>query len=140
MGDEVTLRTRAVFEKVLSDRVRKLDDSLEAEKEKDDFLDGLPSIVEAIRSGKIQFRVYRRAKFHVKSYITHARSEVIGAAALVGSSNFTLPGLTQNIELMFRLLVSHLRFYRTGMKNTGKPPRTLLLKCCAQSSGTSRRN
>lgn len=99
MGDEVTLRTRAMFEKALSDRVRKLDDSLEAEKEKDDFLDGLPGIVAAIRSGKIQFRVYRKAKFHAKAYITHARSDVIGAAALVGSSNFTRPGLTQNIEL-----------------------------------------
>jgi superfamily II DNA or RNA helicase len=99
MGDEVTLRTRAMFEKALSDRVRKLDDSMEAEKEKDDFLDGLPGIVAAIRSGKIQFRVYRKAKFHAKAYITHARSEVIGAAALVGSSNFTRPGLTQNIEL-----------------------------------------
>lgn len=99
MGDEVTLRTRTMFEKALSDRVRRLDDSLEAEKEKDDFLDGLPAIVEAIRSRKIQFRVYRQAKFHAKAYITHARSDVIGAAALVGSSNFTFPGLTQNIEL-----------------------------------------
>lgn len=99
MGDEVTLRTRAMFEKALSERVRKLDDSLEAEKEKDDFLDGLPGIVAAIHSGKIQFRVYRKAKFHAKAYITHARSDVIGAAALVGSSNFTRPGLTQNIEL-----------------------------------------
>lgn len=77
-----------------------LDESIEAEKEKDDFLDGVPAIVEAIRSGKIQFRVYRKAKFHAKAYITHARSEVIGAAALVGSSNFNLrPGLTQNVEL-----------------------------------------
>jgi superfamily II DNA or RNA helicase len=99
MGDEVTLRTRMMFEKSLSDRVRRLDDSLEAEKEKDDFLDALPPVVAAIRSGKIKFRVYRQAKFHAKAYITHARSEVIGAAALVGSSNFTFPGLTQNIEL-----------------------------------------
>jgi superfamily II DNA or RNA helicase len=99
MGDEVTIRTRSVFERVLTERVRRLDDSLEAEKEKNDFLDGVPAIVEAIRSGKIQFRVYRKAKFHAKAYITHARSDVIGAAALVGSSNFTFPGLTQNIEL-----------------------------------------
>ncbi|RAK63320.1 helicase-related protein [Phenylobacterium kunshanense] len=99
MGDEVAVRTRAVFERALSGRLERLNDSIEAEKEKDDFLDGVPAIVEAIRSGKIQFRVYRKAKFHAKAYITHARSEVIGAAALVGSSNFTRPGLTQNIEL-----------------------------------------
>lgn len=99
MGDEVAVRTRAVFERALSGRLERLNDSIEAEKEKDDFLDGVPAIVEAIRSGTIQFRVYRKAKFHAKAYITHARSEVIGAAALVGSSNFTRPGLTQNIEL-----------------------------------------
>ncbi len=29
----------------------------------------------------------------------HARKEVLGSAALVGSSNFTFPGLTENIEL-----------------------------------------
>jgi hypothetical protein len=99
MGDEAGLRTKNVFEKALSDRVARLDSSLEAEKEKNDFLEGVPAIVEAIASGKIQVRVYRKAKFHAKAYITHARSEVIGAAALVGSSNFTYPGLTQNIEL-----------------------------------------
>ncbi len=99
MGDEVAARTRVLFERALSERVQRLDDSLENEKEKDDFLDGVPAIVEAIKSGKMQFRVYRKAKFHAKAYITHARSEVIGAAALVGSSNFTRLGLTQNVEL-----------------------------------------
>ena len=72
---------------------------MEAEKEKDDFLTGVPAIAEAIRSGKIQFRVYRKERFHAKAYITHATLEVVGSAALVGSSNFTRPGLTQNIEL-----------------------------------------
>ncbi|MFD2648255.1 helicase-related protein [Devosia albogilva] len=99
MGDEVAARTRNAFEQALKARQDRLDESVEVEKEKDDFLDGVPAIVEAIRRGKIQFRVYRKAKFHAKAYITHARSEVIGAAALVGSSNFTRPGLTQNLEL-----------------------------------------
>ena len=52
-----------------------------------------------MRSGKIQCRVYRKDKFHAKAYITHARQEVVGSFALVGSSNFTYPGLTENIEL-----------------------------------------
>ena len=50
-----------------------LDASLEAEKEKNDFLNGVPAIVDAIRSGKIECRVYRKDKFHAKAYITHAR-------------------------------------------------------------------
>lgn len=99
MGDEVSRRTRKAFEQAVSDRVLRLDVSVEAEKERDDFLTGVPAIADAIRSGKIQFRVYRKERFHAKAYITHARLEVVGSAALVGSSNFTRPGLTQNIEL-----------------------------------------
>src|SRR5208282_2810887 len=40
-----------------------------------------------------------KRKFHAKACITHPRVAVIGSVALVGSSNFTLPGLTENIEL-----------------------------------------
>ena len=52
-----------------------------------------------MRSRQIDCRVYDREKFHAKAYITHARLEVVGSSALVGSSNFTFPGLTENIEL-----------------------------------------
>ena len=54
----------------------RLDTSLEEEKLKNDFLIGVAAIVEAIRSGKIQCRVYKKDKFHAKAYITHARQEV----------------------------------------------------------------
>jgi hypothetical protein len=99
MGDEVSLRTANAFRQGLLNIRRRLDQSLEQEKERNDFLTGVPAIVEAIRSGKIQCRVYRKDKFHAKCYITHARQEVIGSFALVGSSNLTFPGLTQNVEL-----------------------------------------
>jgi hypothetical protein len=55
--------------------------------------------VAALKAGKIECRVYRKEKFHAKAYITHARMEVVGSAALVGSSNFTYPGLTDSVEL-----------------------------------------
>src|SRR5205085_4481608 len=96
MGDEVTKQTKAAITRALTER---LDASLEEQKIRDDFLDGVPAIVDAIQAGRIQFRVYRKTKFHAKAYITHAREEVIGAFALVGSSNFTRPGLTSNVEL-----------------------------------------
>ncbi|MDP2897027.1 MAG: helicase-related protein [bacterium] len=99
MGDEGSRRTKKAFVEGLEQVKRRLDDSLESEKDKNDFLAGVPTIVEALRSGKIQCRVYRKDKFHAKTYITHARQEVIGSFALVGSSNFTYPGLTQNVEL-----------------------------------------
>ncbi|MBM4081593.1 MAG: helicase, partial [Planctomycetes bacterium] len=100
MGDEVSHRTKRAFEEALTARITsQLDASLEREKERNDFLAGVPAIVEAIRSGKILCRVYRKDKFHAKAYITHARLEVVGSSALVGSSNLTYPGLTENVEL-----------------------------------------
>lgn len=99
MGDVVSLRTKKAFEEGLGTIVKQLDSSIEKVKDKNPFLTGAPAIVEALRVGKIQCKVYRKEKFHAKAYITHARKDVIGAAALVGSSNFTFPGLHENIEL-----------------------------------------
>jgi superfamily II DNA or RNA helicase len=99
MGDEVSKRTHSAFAEGLRRVASVLDHSLEMEKAKDDFLHGVPAVVQAIQAGKIKCKVYRKDKFHAKSYITHARLEVVGSSALVGSSNFTYPGLTENIEL-----------------------------------------
>lgn len=99
MGDEVSKRTRQAFEEGLSYISGKLNDSIEQEKEENDFLDGVPAIVEGIRNKAIECKIYRKKKFHAKAYITHSKFDVIGSAALVGSSNFTLPGITENVEL-----------------------------------------
>lgn len=99
MGDEVSLRTKNAFVEGLNQVIRRLDDSIEITKEKNDFLVGVPAIVEAIRSGKIKCKVYRKEKFHAKAYITHGRQAVVGSFGLVGSSNFTYPGLTENVEM-----------------------------------------
>ena len=99
MGDEVSHRTKDAFARAVEKLTRRLDGSIEAEKEKNDFLSGLLAIVAALKSRKIECRVYRKDKFHAKAYITHARLEVVGSSALVGSSNFTYPRLTENIEL-----------------------------------------
>lgn len=100
MGNEVSSRTRqAILDALKHEITTRLNDSIEAEKEKNDFLSGVAAIVQALRDGKIECRAYAKKKFHAKAYITHPRVAVIGSVALVGSSNLTLPGLTQNIEL-----------------------------------------
>lgn len=99
LGDEVSLRTKRAFAQSLQKISERLDASLENEKGQNDFLKGVPAIVEAIRTGKIACRVYRKEKFHAKAYLTHGRAAVIGSFGLVGSSNFTYPGLTDNVEL-----------------------------------------
>jgi HKD family nuclease len=58
--------------------------------------------------------------FHAKAYITHAKLEVVGSQALVGSSNFTAPGLTKNIELNIQVRAREKSLnYRSGSKRTG---------------------
>ena len=99
MGDEVSKRTKQAFVAGLSEITNKLDSSIEQEKEGNDFLKGVPAIVEAIKSKKIECKVYRKGKFHAKAYITHSKLAVVGPVALVGSSNFTQKGLNENIEL-----------------------------------------
>jgi len=100
MGSDVTSSTKQLLlDAVRGTARRALDDGLESEKEQNPFLNGVPGIVAALRSRQIECRVYNLAKFHAKTYITHAKLEVVGAKALVGSSNFTRPGLTKNIEL-----------------------------------------
>ena len=100
MGAEMTYRTRkALLDAVRSRAAERLDASIEADKDANPFLHGVPAILDALRSRQIDCRVYDRDKFHAKAYITHAKLEVVGSQALVGSSNFSKPGLTTNIEL-----------------------------------------
>ena len=100
MGAETTQGTRrALLNAVRSRAVEALDESIESDKQDNPFLHGVPAVLDGLRSGQIECRVYDKGKFHAKTYITHAKLEVVGSQALVGSSNFTKPGLTQNIEL-----------------------------------------
>lgn len=103
MGDEVSKRTQQAFIGAVDQIAAILNKSIEKEKEKNDFLVGVPAIVDALKTGKIACRVYRERKFHAKAYITHAKFDVMGATALVGSSNFTYPGLHENVELNVHL-------------------------------------
>jgi superfamily II DNA or RNA helicase len=109
LGSEVTKRTKLVIDAAIEALVNRLDRSLENEKERNEFLLGVPAILEAFKSGKIECRVFDKDKFHAKAYITHFSDDyhkkfpvsmnIPKGYALVGSSNFTKAGLTQNIEL-----------------------------------------
>jgi len=86
MGDQASARTKqAILEGLRQHVCRKLDASLENEKESNDLLAGTAAIVQAIRQGKPQCRVYAKRKFHAKAYITRPRVAVIGSVALFGS-------------------------------------------------------
>jgi superfamily II DNA/RNA helicase len=96
MGDETTKRTKREILKAL---LEKSNDSIEREKERDDALTGLPAVRQAITDKLIALRVYSKAKFHAKSYLMESKATTPVDFAIVGSSNFTKPGLTENLEL-----------------------------------------
>ena len=96
MGDETTKRTKDLLIRALQDAT---DANIESVKERDDTLQGLAAVRDAIRRGKIAVRVYDKAKFHAKLNVMRAQNSSPVDFATVGSSNFTTPGLNQNVEL-----------------------------------------
>jgi superfamily II DNA/RNA helicase len=96
MGDETTKTTKKVIVEAL---LKTSIDSIEREKERDDALTGLPAVRDAIAKKNILLRTYSKAKFHAKSYLMESKEATPVDFAIVGSSNFTRPGLTENLEL-----------------------------------------
>jgi len=96
MGHETTKTTKKVIVEAL---LKTSNDSIEREKERDDALTGLPAVRDAIAKKNILLRTYSKAKFHAKSYLMESKEATPVDFAIVGSSNFTRPGLTENLEL-----------------------------------------
>ncbi len=96
MGDETTKRTRSELLNVLT---RASEESIEREKEKSDDATGLKAVRQALMQKQIEAKIYRQAKFHAKAYLMQAKSPSPVNFGIVGSSNFTEPGLTKNLEL-----------------------------------------
>lgn len=96
LGDEVTKNTKAALDAAIERFVQGIRASVDEEQKTNDFLIGVPAIIEALVARKIECRVYQKGKFHAKAYI-------LADKALVGSSNFTRAGLTKNIELNIKV-------------------------------------
>lgn len=109
LGNEMTRRTQEVIEAVKQALLDHLRESIDTEQEHNEFLIGVPAIIDAMKTRKIECRVFDKDKFHAKAYITYFRDDyraqfissmnLPNGYALVGSSNFTHAGLTKNIEL-----------------------------------------
>ena len=62
MGAVASKRTQQAFNEFLSKINKKLDDSIEKEKEKNDFLEGVPGIVQSLENNKIKCKIYKKKK------------------------------------------------------------------------------
>lgn len=98
-GDDSSKRIR----KSLIEAMRSRSDAdLLKHRERDPLLSGLQSALKLIDEGRLQARVYARAKFHAKAYLT-SRDGHPPLDGIIGSGNFTRQGLTENIELNVHL-------------------------------------
>lgn len=94
-GGEASPRHRnAILQAMRSDSEERL---LE-DRKVDPLLDGLHHAKRLIDEGRLEARIYRKQNFHAKLYISHRHGEP-PISTIVGSSNFTRSGLTQNVEL-----------------------------------------
>lgn len=96
MGDEATKRTKNELVQALK---KESDESIEKTKEKDDELKGLHAVRKALQDKTIEAKVYTKAKFHAKSLLMKMKPPHLSDYGIVGSSNFTEPGLCRNVEL-----------------------------------------
>jgi len=94
MGDEISRSTKEAILSAID-----LNTNIEDEKRKDDTLSGLSTVQAAISFAKIEIRVYTRSKFHAKAYLLKTDADGQAESAVIGSSNFTRPGLARNLEL-----------------------------------------
>lgn len=83
----------------LLQRLREQSDADLADRRLDDpTLSNLGKINALFKQKRIQARCYTARKFHAKAYLTE-RSHYPNHMGILGSGNFTGPGLTRNIEL-----------------------------------------
>lgn len=94
-GDDANARQRLL----LLQRLRRDSDrDLLAQRDKSPLLPGLALVERLFAEGRIEARCYTAKKFHAKSYLM-LRNGYPALSGLLGSGNFTRPGLQQNIEL-----------------------------------------
>ena len=79
------------------------DRDLLAQRETSPTLAPLREVEQLFRDGRIEARCYTPRKFHAKAYLVHRPTNEPPELGIIGSGNFTRPGLTQNLELNVKL-------------------------------------
>ena len=75
LGNEMTKRTKDVIDAAVRALINRLKESVDHEHEHNEFLVGVPAILHALKTKKIECRVIDKDKFHAKAYITYFRDD-----------------------------------------------------------------
>lgn len=99
-GDDSSPRQR---QELLSRLQATSDPDLLARREEQPLLSPLQEVEKAFQEGRVEARCYTREKFHAKAYLLQRPEVYPNRMGIIGSGNFTRPGLTRNIELNVEL-------------------------------------
>ena len=99
-GDDASPEQRRRLLQMMRDRS---DVDLLAQRESFPGLSPLKKVEQLFVDGKIEARCYTAKKFHAKAYLIDRPAVFPQHLGVIGSGNFTRPGLTQNIELNVQL-------------------------------------
>lgn len=99
-GDDADAKQRWKLMEMLR---QKSDEELLTQRERLPQLSPLKKIETLFVSGRIEARCYTAQKFHAKAYLVHRPDVYPHYLGVIGSGNFTRPGLIQNIELNVEL-------------------------------------
>lgn len=141
MGDETTQPTKEAIQKGYEERENRIQYVKEnlmsdlAKIEDNNQRERIKELYELISENKVDVRIYNKGKFHPKLYI------FLGdgcKSAIIGSSNFTKPGLKENVELNIiekdPQIVSDLENWFDNLwKNETEPFREDLIKVIEKS-------
>ena len=99
-GDDASPKQR----RLLLEKLRLTSDAdLLVQREKLPLLSALQKVEALFRSGRVEARCYTANKFHAKAYLIMRPDVYPAQMAVIGSGNFTRPGLLQNTELNVEL-------------------------------------
>ncbi len=99
-GDEANATQRAKLLRLLREQS---DSDLLVRRLTEPTLRSLRNVAELFVEGRIEARCYTARKFHAKAYLIERPELYPAQLGVIGSGNFTRPGLTQNVELNVEL-------------------------------------
>jgi len=95
-------------QKIREDTATNVSRSLECMSQTPDDKSVVQALISMMREKKIEVKIYPKGRLHAKAYIFELRgTEVATGVGIVGSSNLSLAGISENSELNLKTLNDH---------------------------------
>ena len=76
--------------------------TLEYMPQRDEDQNAVKKLIDMIKRGKIQVKVYTKTQLHAKAYLFELDDKRMKHVSIIGSSNFSISGIKEHAELNFR--------------------------------------